>query len=245
MSEVLESFLLRTIPDWQTVLWIGLPSTIFLIIWGFFVGWLKTKKRLKTGYTRKIFHFGIFTLACAVQFISGLKGVVLFGILTSIWVVYGVFRGYGYPFFEAVARETDAPRRKLFVIIPLVSTALGGILSNILFPGYAVVGYLVAGWGDAIAEPVGVRYGKHKYKVPSLGGVPATRSFEGSLSVFMVGYFAAYISLLFLGKPCDTGLIAALLVSFAVTITEAISIHGLDNLTVQVVASGIAYYFFA
>lgn len=244
MSEILQSFFQRAIPEWNEVALIGPVSILFLIIWGLFVGWLRTKKRLKTGYTRKIFHFGVFTVAGIIQLSHGLSGVVIFGSITSFWVIYGVIRGEGFPFFEAVARETDRPHRSLFVIIPLISTALGGVLSNILFPGYAAVGYLVAGWGDAVAEPVGVRFGKHKYKVPSLAGVPATRSFEGSLSVLLVGFLAAFIAIAAAGKAPDLGMLAALTVAAASTFTEAISTHGLDNITVQIVASGVVYYFF-
>jgi len=38
------------------------------------------------------------------------------------------------------------------------------------------------GWGDAVGEPVGTRFGRHPYRVPSLAGVPATRTLEGSLA---------------------------------------------------------------
>ncbi|HDR90994.1 MAG TPA: hypothetical protein ENN75_01970 [candidate division Zixibacteria bacterium] len=229
-------------PDAGTVLLIAPPASAFIILWSLLSGWLKTAKGLKTGYTRKIFHFGIFTMAGVLHIYLGLPAVVLFGVLTSAWVIFAVVRGEGNPFFEAIARETDRPRRSFFVIIPLLSTALGGVASNILFPGYAVVGYLVAGWGDAVAEPVGVRFGKHKYKVLSLGGVPAVRSIEGSLSVLIAGFFACLISLLIIGLSPQNALLISLAVAFSATVTEAISTHGLDNLTVQIVASGVAFY---
>ena len=57
-----------------------------------------------------------------------------------------------------------------------MTTAIGGVLCNLLFPRYAYIGYLVCGWGDAVGEPIGMRWGKHRYNVPSMRGVPAQRS---------------------------------------------------------------------
>lgn len=245
MLELTRAFLSEAVPDLRTALTLGPSLALFIIVWSFLVGRLKIAKSLKTGYTRKIFHFGIFTLAGILQLAFGLTAVALFGTLTTIWILLAVVKGDGFAFYEAIARESDHPHRTLFVIIPLVSTALGGILSNIFFPEFATVGYLVAGWGDAIAEPVGVRFGRHKYKVPSLGGVPAVRSLEGSLSVFIVGFIAAAIALVFSGNPLSLAILAALAVALASTLTEAITNHGLDNLTIQIVASGVGFYFFS
>lgn len=242
MTDFIISFLHDAVPDWRTVLVVAPVASAFIILWSLLSGWLKTAKGLKTGYTRKIFHFGIFTMAGVLQVCIGLPAVVLFGVLTSAWVMFAVLRGDGFPFFEAIARETDIPRRGFFVIIPLISTALGGVLSNILFPGFAVVGYLVAGWGDAIAEPVGVRFGKHKYKVPSLGGVPAVRSLEGSSAVLIAGFAACFTSLIIIGLSPISALLTAFVVAISATLIEAISNHGIDNLTVQIVASGVAFY---
>ncbi len=245
MLELTRVFLFEAVPDLRTILILGPPLALYIILWSFFVGRLKTKKDLKTGYTRKIFHFGIFTLAGILQLAFGLKAVVFFGSLTSIWIILSLIKGDGFGFYEAIARETDSPHRAIFVIIPLISTALGGIISNMLFSEFAAVGYLVTGWGDAIAEPVGVRFGKHKYKVPSLGGVPAVRSLEGSLSVFIVGFIAATIALSISGKPLCLAMLAALAIALTSTLTEAITNHGLDNLTIQIVASGVGFYFFS
>ncbi|GAG75160.1 unnamed protein product, partial [marine sediment metagenome] len=64
-----------------------------------------------------------------------------------------------------MAREKDFPRRGYFVIVPYLTTAMGGIVSNLLFGSSAIMGYIMCGAGDAVAEPVGVRFGKHRYKV--------------------------------------------------------------------------------
>lgn len=201
---------------------------------------LRSARGVRTPYTRKIFHFAIFTAAGLLQIVFGLPAVVIFGSVTSLFVLHAVWRGDGFPFYEAMARPTDAPRRTLFILIPLVTTALGGITANVLFPAWAFVGYLVCGWGDAVGEPVGTRWGRHRYSVPSMLGVRSTRSLEGSLAVFAAGTLATAAALaLQQAAPADIARIA-LGAGLAGALVEAISTHGLDNFTVQVAASAAA-----
>jgi phytol kinase len=150
-------------------------------------------------------------------------------------------RGGGFPFYEALARPADAPRRTLFILVPLATTAAGGLLANLLFGAWAIVGYLVGGWGDAVGEPVGAAVGRHRYRVPSLGGVRAMRSLEGSAAVLTAGALAAFAGLLARGVDplAAAGVGAACGVAGA--LVEAFSTHGTDNLTVQVAAAGVAF----
>ena len=196
---------------------------------------------MRTPYTRKVFHFGIFTAAGIVQLTWGLPGAVIYGCVVSLRVLYAVWRGDGYPFYEAMARPSDAPHRSLFVVIPLLTTALGGVLSNVLFAAYAFIGVLVCGWGDAVGEPVGTRWGRHRYRVPTLSGVPATRSLEGSASVLVVGSLAAAVGLAASGVGVGIAIPVGLACGAAATLVEAVSTHGLDNLSTQVAASGVAF----
>ncbi|NJD10357.1 MAG: hypothetical protein FIB01_07895 [Gemmatimonadetes bacterium] len=152
-----------------------------------------------------------------------------------------VLRGDVHPLFEALARPTDAPYRARFVLIPLLTTALGGGFANLLFPGYAYVGYLVCGWGDAVGEPVGTRWGRHRFRVPSMAGVRATRSAEGSGAVLLAGTLAALIGLLATGHPLADAAAMAAAAGLAGALVEAVSTHGLDNLTVQVAAAAAAW----
>lgn len=191
---------------------------------------------VRVAYTRKAFHFAVFSGAAAVHAAWGLPGTNVYGSVVAAMVLAAVWAGEGNPFYEALARESDRPRRALFVVVPLVMTAVGGLGSALLAGPYAGVGYLVAGWGDAVGEPVGSRWGRHRYRVPSLGGVPAERSLEGSAAVFAASWLAAFIALAGLGL--GEGLVWVSLACAAVgAAAEAVSNHGLDNLTVQLAAS--------
>lgn len=218
-------------------------AIIYAFALGQLAAWLRTRRNVRAPYTRKLFHFGIFTMASVVQLAWGVPGVAVFGATVTLIVLQAVGRGTRSRLFVALARPTDEPHGRLFILVPLVTTAVGGALSNLFFLRYAYVGYLVAGWGDAVGEPIGVRWGRHRYRVPSLAGVPAWRSFEGSAGVLFVGSLAATVGLLAAGFEGMDALRLGLAAGTAGALVEAVSNHGLDNLTVQVAAAGAAFFF--
>lgn len=239
---MITDFFEKAVPTNHFIWVFTLPLILYIIGIAYLIGWMSTKKHIRVAYTRKTFHLCIFTMAAALQLIFGLGAVVWFGILVSCSVIFAVWKGDNFPFYEAMARQSDAPKRSLFIVVPLITTALGGVISNIFFGQFASIGYLVGGFGDAIGEPVGARWGKHRYNVLSIGGIKATRSYEGSTAVWIISFICAVLGIYLLK---DTWLLLpALLIASTATLAEAISSHGLDNLTIQVVASGAAYYFF-
>lgn len=191
----------------------------------------------KVAYTRKLFHFTIFSTASVVHVLGGLGATNAYGLVVAALVLGAVRRGDGDPFYEALARDSDRPHRSLFIVVPLVTTAAGGLVAALLAGPYAAVGYLVAGWGDAVGEPVGARWGRHRYRVPSLRGVPAERSWEGSAAVLLVGWVAAATALLGLGAGAAEALRVGAAVAAAGAAAEALSHHGTDNLTVPIVTA--------
>ena len=245
MRAALARFLSEGLPGIDTVILLGPFLLLFAAAAAGAAAWIRIGRGGPVAYSRKTFHFAIFTMAGLLQALGGLKSVVLFGALVSLMVLYAVARGDGYPFYEALARPADAPRRTLFIVVPLLTTAAGGVLANLFFGAFAVVGYLVGGWGDAVGEPVGAAFGKHRYRVPSMGGVPAVRSLEGSAAVFAAGTMAAFCALMLRGTSPLAAAGAAVACGAAGAIVEAVSTHGADNLTVQVAAAGAAFLLLA
>jgi len=227
------------IPDAGTLAWAGAVGLLAAFGMGAAAAGLR-RRGTKVPYTRKVFHFGIFTLAGAVHALGGLPATNAYGAAVALVVLAAVARGDGDPLYEALARETDRPRRTLFIVVPLLTTAVGGLASALLVGRYAAVGYLVAGWGDAVGEPVGTRWGRHPYRVPSFGGVSARRTWEGTAAVFAVAVGAAFLGLLETSVPLERAAVVALAVAAASTAAEAVSHHGTDNLTVQLAASLVA-----
>jgi len=241
LAQLLPTWLEPFLPSRGAVL-LGIPLALgWALPSAALAGWLRTRRGVQTAYTRKLFHFLIISAAGAAQLAWGLGGVTVFGSVVSLVVLGGVLAGEGFPFYEALARPGDAPHRTLFILIPLVTTALGGVLANVFFAPFAPVAYMVTGWGDALGEPVGTRWGRHRYRVPSLAGVKVTRSVEGSLAVLVTGAAAAALVLLGMGVPLGAALPVGLACGAGGALVEAFSSHGIDNLTVQLAAGGVAY----
>jgi dolichol kinase len=87
---------------------------------------------------------------------------------------------------------------------------------------------LVAGIGDGLAEPVGVRFGRHTYRTRALfTDRTYTRSLEGSACVLASGFLAVFL----LRSQLDpTQLVLALaIIPLAMTLAEAWSPHTWDG----------------
>ena len=240
------SFFLNNFPSWNAIMIGGPLGLLWSYVCLYFAGSLKVYKGLKTGYTRKVFHFLIFTSVVIIQIIWGTSIVCLFGGMCTLVIFYAIVQGDGHLLYEAMAREVDAPYRTHFIVVPYLATLIGGLASNILFGQAAVVGYLVTGFGDAIGEPVGTRFGNHTYRVPSLTGVKAIRSIEGSIAVLISCIIAIMLALALSPKPELTGWspLAILVLGLICVAIEAISPHGWDNTPMQVIPTFLATVLF-
>ena len=199
-----------------------IAPSIVLSITGFL-----NRKGLHDGYTRKIFHFiGFVSIAVFLRY-APFDATIMFIIVGIIYVGIACISGTGFLWFDGIRRKSDSPNEILYVILPMASAILGLGLSWAVF-GHPFVetGMLCVAIGDAVAEPIGVRFGKHKYKVYSLTGYPTERSLEGSLSVLLSCAAIIFFAI--------NNLILALLLGMIISLIEAISPRGSDNFTVLI-----------
>ncbi len=245
MNELLgriPAFLLENLPTGRALA-IGGPASL---AWSFAAltaaGVLK-RRGARTGCTRKIFHFLIFSTAATLQWRCGTPAVCLFGAMCSLVIFYAIWRGPGHLLYEAMAREKDEPHRTHFILVPYATTLLGGLASSLLFGPLALAGFLVAGLGDAIGEPVGTLFGKHPYRVPSRSSVPAIRTLEGSAAVFL--FSALALALAAAASPhlalAPHGLLKIAAIAALSALAEALSPHGWDNAAMQVIPTALAW----
>lgn len=221
----------------------GLPALGWAYACLTLAGYLKTRRGWPTGYTRKVFHFLIFGTVVAIQTLWHTPGVCLFGAATSAVVFWAVLQGDGHPLYEAMAREKDAPHRTYFILAPYAATLIGGLTSAILFGPLAVVGYLTTGLGDAVGEPVGTRFGRHPYRIPSLSGVRSTRSLEGSCAVFIACCVAMLMAagLVPVLRPGGMAVLWLPAIALVSTLVEAVAPHGWDNALLQIIPSWLVW----
>jgi phytol kinase len=245
MSAIIErtvSFFIENFPSWRSILIGGPLGVAWAYSWLYLAGHLKRYRRVRTGYTRKLFHLAIFSTAALVQWLWGTPAVCLFGGMTTLVIFYAVIRGDGHPLYEAIAREKDEPHRTHYIVAAYIATLVGGLASNILFGPVAIVGYLVTGLGDAVGEPVGVRFGQHVYRVPSLTRVRAIRTWEGSAGVLVVSALAIVCSIAL--SPAlqfrASSLVSIPVLAVVCAGVEAVSPHGWDNVTMQVIPTYLA-----
>lgn len=248
MPDALREAALRAWPSPATAAAVGPAALAWAALAFLLVGALKRRRGWRTGDTRKLFHFLVFGGAALVQRLAGFSGTCTYGAAVSLVILLALVLGEGHAWYEAIARESDAPHRTWYVVVPWLATALGGLVANLLFPSHALFGYLAVGLADAVAEPVGIRYGRHRYRLPLPGRVRSWRSVEGSAAVFVAAFLSGAIALALIGgnpSPETTwawitraGLLA--LFAAACTLVEAAAPHGWDNLLIQVATSATA-----
>lgn len=228
--------------------WLFFTAGPLFLLWSLvclcFAGELR-RRGVRVGYTRKVFHFLIFGTSVLTQVLWGTRILCLFGGTGLVVVLFAVALGDGHPLFEALARPADAPHRTYYVMASLTATLIGGLLANIFFGHLAVVGYLVAGLGDALGEPVGTRFGKHPYVLGWWNRRPQRRTLEGSVAVALGSAFAVGIAALLLHVPSATPLVATGLgLGVMAALVEAVSPHGWDNAFLQFVPTLMAWFVF-
>jgi dolichol kinase/membrane-associated phospholipid phosphatase len=191
---------------------------------------LLNKLGMHDGYTRKIFHFIAFISIAVFLRYAPSGAAIIFIIVGVIYVGIACFSGNGFLWFDGIRRKSDHPNELLYVILPMVSTILGLSLSWKVFGHpFVEMGMLCVAIGDAVAEPIGVRFGKHRYTVYSLTGRPSERSSEGSVAVLL-----SCAAIIFFAT---NNLTLSLFIGVILSLIEAVSPRGTDNFTVLVGAS--------
>lgn len=219
-----------------------LTEFIFIHLLAILLGLLVNKFNVKVNYTRKISHFCVFFSPYAIklifpfqetlasQVIIALVGLATLGIYlnplrTRIKIV-GLM-------FAAFDRPEDRPftLKWLFtqyLVTYMVALPLWLIFNKMGHPEGIPIIILINAIGDGLAEPIGVTWGKHKYKVKALfsGGI-YNRSYEGSATVFVTA-----ITTIIFYRDCFTGnqfWAALLFVPVTSTLAEAKSPHTWDS----------------
>ncbi|MHA1506681.1 MAG: hypothetical protein ACTSR0_05840 [Candidatus Asgardarchaeia archaeon] len=221
---------------------IYLPINTLIVFTVFLIASSLRKKGWKVNYTRKFIHISLFLIGWFISTFVNSTALWIYGAVIAPFGIFVVILDGGNPFYEAVARPSDSPHRTLYLVIPYVASVSAAALVNIFLKDMLPISILAAGLGDAIGEPIGVKYGKRKFQVPSITGIKVERSVEGSTSIFLAIFVMTSIYFTIKGFDVFHTLIISLLCGLAATIVEAISPHGIDNFTIQVSVAITAGY---
>jgi len=194
---------------------------------------------LSTNFTRKVIHIGVGNWIFLWPFAFDHWYAIL--VPPALFVVLN-YISYRRELFKAMERKEKAGG--LGTVYYAISLTLIAPIAMILGVTWiAASAIMLMAWADGLADPIGRRYGKHKYRVAG-----STKSVEGSLSFFLIGVCSVAVTLMFFSAfsslPAVNIPIFALGIAALGTLIEAVSPAGTDNLTVPIVSFLVALLFF-
>ena len=218
--------------------------TKLVLLWAiqYGTGQLVHHKGIRVNYTRKINHFflfflplyldrvivyeesfGLLIISCIIAAIS--LTVYIEPIRKRIRIVERMFQSFDRPEDRPHTLfwlSTQIVASFLVVIPAIVFFAVGGYLNLVLIP------VLIAGIGDGLAEPVGVKFGRLKYRARALFSKKKyVRTVEGSCCVLVTS-----LMVILFYKPMFTAqefMVAFIAIPIIMTLAEAFSPHTWDQ----------------
>lgn len=236
-----------------------LKTTIYLIIM-YATGILVLRKNVKVNYTRKINHFSLMIVPFLLSAISPappsnsgsetllMQAVMLLSGLAFFILFLKPVRDR-IPFFKTAFAGIDRPEDRPYTLLWMTTQTAGNFIAVIPISSYlALIGLphlvfiliFINGVGDGLAEPIGIRFGKHKYQTYALFTKQKyTRSIEGSSVVFLV----SILSIILFASGLSTIQITVLLLTLPIvmTVSEAKAPHTWDNPIMFATGSLILY----
>lgn len=168
-------------------------------------------------------------------------------LLSNVWIIYLFFidsmwaacvlpiafvfinlLSYKFKLIRSIEREkNDGLGTVYYAVSMLIVSIISYIAGN---PIIGASGILIMGYGDGFAAIIGKKIKSQKYKIGN-----TVKSIAGSLTMFAISLVISFIVLKVLGIKYL--FLDAICIAVASTILEAISIKGLDNITVPVIVT--------
>ena len=190
--------------------------------------WQKTDIEL----TRKIVHIGSGNVILLAWWLNITSDIIL---LASALASVVAITSYFLPILPSV---NDVGRKSLGTLFYAISI---GILTALFWQEetkqFTTIGILIMSYGDGMAALIGQNWGQHPYQVWG-----NKKSWEGSLTMTSVAILITIVIFSFVSGWQWQYLVIAAIVGIFATILETFSQIGIDNLTVPLGSSLLAYY---
>ena len=225
-----------------------------ILIVQFCCGLLVRHKGIKVNYTRKIVHFSLFLIPAFLRSLFPYRDSLEHFIIGCVIAVLALAI-YIRPIRENISiigtmylsidRPEDRPNTLWWLFTQVLAGYMIFVPAVIFFVQNGMAGLiwiplLIICFGDGLAEPVGVRFGRHKYETYAFFSKKKyVRSLEGSACVFL----ASIVVVAFFHSSFTQGeFIAALFVMpVLMTLVEAFSPHTWDTPTLYLAGYGALY----
>lgn len=222
--------------------WLNQLIKIFILFGIAYLCGLWVDKGVKVNYTRKINHFALFFLPFLLDRVMPFEETVQAFLLLSV-IAIGSLGVYTKPvrermtavatMYRSVDRPEDRPYTLIWLVTQFVATfmvfiPLGIYFTSIDMAELIYIPVLINGIGDGLAEPVGIRFGRHSYQTRALfTDRRYTRTLEGSACVLIT---AVVTVILYYSFFTPQQFIAALIaIPILMTLAEAFSPHTWDS----------------
>ena len=235
--------------------------TLFKLLLTFLIAYLSgllvKYKHVKVNYTRKIDHLCLFFIPALLDylFLHNITIPASFIIISRGLFVLSTFIIFIKPVrsrvsiiataFSSFDRPEDRPNTLLWytsqiiigylILVPVIAVYdRFHMLPLLSIPMFIIV------FGDGLAEPIGIRFGKHKYSAYSIFPIKKyVRTLEGSLTVFITGVIILFM---FMHSFSHIQfLIALVAVPIAMTLAEAFSPHTWDDPLMVIIGSALIF----
>ncbi len=220
----------------------------------FTTGLLVRQLGVKVNYTRKINHFALFFVPVFLRSIfpheqTFLRFIIGCIIGTFVLFIYIKPIRERLPIVATMFLSFDRPEDRPNTLWWLFTQILAGYL--ILVPavmffvvnglaGIIWIPLLIVAFGDGLAEPIGIRFGRHKYTTYAFFSKKKyVRTLEGSACVFLASVIVAII---FRSSFTQLQFIIALVaIPLLMTVVEAFSPHTWDTPTLYLAGYSALY----
>jgi phytol kinase len=217
-------------------------SILSLYLLSFIIGLCVTYKNLRVNYARKIVSilFFLLTTLILIEFdkASGWTGIIL-GITMPLLWIFSFLKPIRerIKFFAICFASIDRPEDRPHTILWLSTAVIIGYWVLILMIEWlkiynaehlVFITLFISTFGDGLAEPIGVKFGKNKYKTRALFTKQFYhRTFEGSACVTLSAIAIIVAMANHMTEPQFWAML--LIMPIAMTLTEAKSPHTWDN----------------
>ena len=156
--------------------------------------------------------------------------VIVACVMPALFIVIN-YISYKYDIIQSMERDNDE-EKTLGTVYYAISLTIVAILSFGIFknPIIGLVGILVMGYGDGLAAVVGKAVKSKQFEI--LG---SKKSIAGCTTMFIVSLIIITCALAYLKVPF--WYVKSIIIAIIVTVFEAASIKGTDNLTVPILTS--------
>jgi phytol kinase len=177
-----------------------------------------------SGFTRKVIHISVGMMSWGLPFLFENPWPF---VAAALFFAAVNLLDWRYGFLAAMASNDRSNLGTVY--FPLAATAV--VLLFWERPPLMVAALMPLTWGDGIAPVIGEAFGRHAYTV-----FGHRRTLQGSAAFFVAGLLFTWLALWLIPGPpqieATTALGVAAVIMGSTTLVEAVSLWGLDNLTV-------------